>query len=353
MRRQRDVHDRGVQPDDEQARAADAENQQPPPSRQLRHPAPSDHQLKTLLPPPETIPPASDHWLKRVGGLSAGPPRLDPYAWSGASFSTLLRLLRDVMSLRLIPFADPGVPDTRSGLRLILWLEHQQLRGQALAVFWGLLYFGGIAAAPIAVGLAVQAVIDLSWPKLILAGVLLLAFGAAKAGADSFFHRAAVTNWITAAARVQQLLARKAAELGSALTRRVAAGEVVAVVHRRRGEDRLVRGGALAGSRPPLLTVAARSASPCSSTSRRSAWSSPSACRCWRSRCCRCCRPATRRADAPAGEGRPGHRAGLRHRRRAAGAARHRRRGAVPRPLPPRLAGGPRTPPCAAPGCGR
>ncbi len=64
------------------------------------------------------------------------------------------------MSLRLIPFADPGVPDTRSGLRLILWLEHQQLRGQAVAIFWGLVYFGGIAAAPIAVGLAVQAVID-------------------------------------------------------------------------------------------------------------------------------------------------------------------------------------------------
>ncbi|MEU1152891.1 ABC transporter ATP-binding protein [Streptomyces sp. NPDC005918] len=39
----------------------------------------------------------------------------------------------------------------------------------------------------------------------------------------------AVTNWITAAARVQQLLARKTAALGSALTRRVAAGEVVAV----------------------------------------------------------------------------------------------------------------------------
>ncbi|MFD3404753.1 ABC transporter transmembrane domain-containing protein [Kribbella sp. NPDC058693] len=133
------------------------------------------------------------------------------------------------MSLRLIPFADPGVPDTRSGLRLIVWLEHQQLRGQALAVFWGLVYFGGIAAAPVAVGLAVQAAIDLSWPKLMLAGGLLLAFGAAKAGADSFFHRAVVTNWISTASRLQQLLMRKAAELGSLLTRRIAAGEVVAV----------------------------------------------------------------------------------------------------------------------------
>ncbi|WP_329004767.1 ABC transporter ATP-binding protein/permease [Kribbella sp. NBC_00709] len=133
------------------------------------------------------------------------------------------------MSLRLVPFADPGVPDTRSGLRLIIWLEHQQLRGQALAVFWGLVYFGGIAAAPVAVGIAVQAAIDLSWPKLILAGGLLLAFGAAKAGADSFFHRAVVTNWISTASRLQQLLFRKAAELGSLLTRRIAAGEVVAV----------------------------------------------------------------------------------------------------------------------------
>jgi len=133
------------------------------------------------------------------------------------------------MSLRLIPHPDPGVPDTRSGLRLIIWLEHQQLRGQAIALFWGLLYFGGIAAAPVAVGLAVQAVIELSWPKLILAGLLLLAFGAAKAGADSYFHRAVVTNWISTASRLQQLLFRKAAELGSLLTRRIAAGEVVAV----------------------------------------------------------------------------------------------------------------------------
>lgn len=57
----------------------------------------------------------------------------------------------------------------------------------------------------------------------------MLLCGTAVAVGDTFLHRAAVTNWITAAARVQQLLARKAAELGSALTRRVAAGEVVAV----------------------------------------------------------------------------------------------------------------------------
>jgi ABC-type multidrug transport system fused ATPase/permease subunit len=133
------------------------------------------------------------------------------------------------MSLRHIPLADPGVPDTRSGLRLIVWLEHQQLRGQFLALGWGLLYFGGIAAAPVAVGIAVQAVIDRSWPRLALAGGLLLVMGGVKAGADAFFHRAVVTNWISTASRIQQQLSRKAAELGSMLTRQIAAGEVVAV----------------------------------------------------------------------------------------------------------------------------
>ncbi|MDX6295012.1 MAG: hypothetical protein QOH50_4087 [Kribbellaceae bacterium] len=133
------------------------------------------------------------------------------------------------MSLRHIPFVDPGVPDTRSGLRLIVWLEHQQLRGQLIAVGWGLLYFGGIAAAPVAVGIAVQAVIDRSGPRLLLAGGLLLVMGAVKAGADACFHRAVVTNWISTASRIQQQLSRKAAELGSMLTRQIAAGEVVAV----------------------------------------------------------------------------------------------------------------------------
>jgi ABC-type multidrug transport system fused ATPase/permease subunit len=79
------------------------------------------------------------------------------------------------------------------------------------------------------VGLAVEAVVDRSGDRLALTGGLLLLCGTGIAVGDTFLHRAAVTNWITAAARVQQLLARQAAVLGSALTRRVAAGEVVAV----------------------------------------------------------------------------------------------------------------------------
>ncbi|MFR9792763.1 ABC transporter transmembrane domain-containing protein [Streptomyces sp. MB22_4] len=133
------------------------------------------------------------------------------------------------MQIHDLPYPDPGVPDARSGPRFLWWLWRNQLSGQLKALAWGLLHFAAVSALPFCVGLAVQAVVDRSGTRLALTGGLMLLCGTAIAVGDTFLHRAAVTNWITAAARVQQLLARKAAELGSALTRRVAAGEVVAV----------------------------------------------------------------------------------------------------------------------------
>lgn len=133
------------------------------------------------------------------------------------------------MSLSALPHADPGVPDTRSGFRLLLWLEQRQIRGQIKATLWGTLHMAAVACFPAAVGIAVQAVVDGSGGRLALAGGLILALGLAAAVGDTMLHRSAVTNWITAAARVQLLLSRKTLELGALLTRRVAAGEVVSV----------------------------------------------------------------------------------------------------------------------------
>ncbi|MFF8864222.1 ABC transporter transmembrane domain-containing protein [Streptomyces sp. NPDC015139] len=133
------------------------------------------------------------------------------------------------MQIQDLPYPDPGVPDARSGPRFLWWLWRNQTGGQLKALAWGLLHFVSVSALPFCVGLAVQAVVDRSGSRLALTGGLMLLCGTGIAVGDTFLHRAAVTNWITAAARVQQLLARKAAHLGSALTRRVAAGEVVAV----------------------------------------------------------------------------------------------------------------------------
>ncbi|MFF2863827.1 ABC transporter transmembrane domain-containing protein [Streptomyces rubiginosohelvolus] len=133
------------------------------------------------------------------------------------------------MQIRDLPYSDPGDPDVRSGPRFLFWLGRNQLGGQLKSLSWGLLHQLAIAGLPVTVGFAVQAVIDRSGGRLALAGGLIVALGVLVAVGDTMLHRTAVTNWITAAARVQQLLARKTAELGSALTRRVAAGEVVAV----------------------------------------------------------------------------------------------------------------------------
>jgi ABC-type multidrug transport system fused ATPase/permease subunit len=133
------------------------------------------------------------------------------------------------MQIQDLPYPDPGVPDARSGPRFLWWLGRNQLGGQLKSLAWGLLHFLSVSLLPFCVGFAVEAVVDRSGSRLALAGGLLALCGIGVAVGDTFLHRAAVTNWITAAARVQQLLARKAAQLGSALTRRVAAGEVVAV----------------------------------------------------------------------------------------------------------------------------
>ncbi|MFI1741667.1 ABC transporter transmembrane domain-containing protein [Streptomyces sioyaensis] len=133
------------------------------------------------------------------------------------------------MHIRDLPHPDPGVPDVRTGGAFLRWLCAQQLGGQLSALAWGLLNVGAIAASPLPVGLAVQAVVDRDGHRLLLAGGLVLALGLLIAVGGVMLHRAAVTNWITAVARMQQLLARKTTELGSAMTRRVAAGEIAAV----------------------------------------------------------------------------------------------------------------------------
>ncbi|MER7759349.1 ABC transporter ATP-binding protein [Streptomyces sp. NPDC097619] len=133
------------------------------------------------------------------------------------------------MQISDLPYPDPGVPDVRSGPRFLWWLGRNQLGGQLKSLAWGLLHHAGVAGLPLAVGLGVEAVVDGDGGRLARVGALVLLLGVAITLGDTMLHRTAVTNWITAAARVQQLLAGKTAELGAALTRRVAAGEVVAV----------------------------------------------------------------------------------------------------------------------------
>lgn len=133
------------------------------------------------------------------------------------------------MQIRDLPFSDPGTPDVRSGFRFLLWLGRMQLGGQARSLGWGTLHMASVAFVPAIVGLALEAVVKGSGRGLAQAGALLAVVAVTVTVGDTMLHRTAITNWVTSAARVQQLLARRTAALGSTLTQRVAAGEVVAV----------------------------------------------------------------------------------------------------------------------------
>jgi ABC-type multidrug transport system fused ATPase/permease subunit len=88
---------------------------------------------------------------------------------------------------------------------------------------------GSLAALPLVLGEAVGSAAQRR-PVGVLArsgGILALGVFAALAGVRR--HRRAVTNYLVAASRTQQLIIRGAAQLGADLPRNVAAGEVASL----------------------------------------------------------------------------------------------------------------------------
>jgi ABC-type multidrug transport system fused ATPase/permease subunit len=99
----------------------------------------------------------------------------------------------------------------------------------ALGITWGILWMIAQGIVPAVIGIAVQAVSDHNSAVVAWCAVTVLILGIAQAVFGVLRHRMAVTNWINAASRTQQLVIRRATHLGSQLTRDVATGEVVAV----------------------------------------------------------------------------------------------------------------------------
>lgn len=127
-----------------------------------------------------------------------------------------------------IPFADPGTPDLSTPGRFLNWVGLQQKRLLALGVFWGVFWMLGQALIPGALAAGIQAIADKDQTRALQWAGVVLGLGLVVAGAGLVRHRYAVANWITAGARVQQLLIRQAADLGADLPKQVATGEVVA-----------------------------------------------------------------------------------------------------------------------------
>ncbi|MDQ3344542.1 MAG: ABC transporter ATP-binding protein, partial [Actinomycetota bacterium] len=132
--------------------------------------------------------------------------------------------------MKSLPLADPGIPDTRSPLRLLGWLARMQWPTLLGGVGFGTVWMLAQAVTPALIGRAIDdGVADQDGSRLLLWSGALLGVGIVMAGAGIMRHRFAVINWLTAASRVVQLVTRRSVTVGAELPRRMPTGEVVSI----------------------------------------------------------------------------------------------------------------------------
>ena len=140
-----------------------------------------------------------------------------------------------------LPTPDPGRPDTRSPVRLLVWVGRHQLRTIAAGIALGVFWMVAQALMPFAIGRAVQGgLVEEDGKSLALWTAILLTLGLVQAGAGVMRHRVAVANWLQASYRLAQVVAHHAARVGPPLRARLTTGEVVATV----SNDAMRAGGA-------------------------------------------------------------------------------------------------------------
>ncbi|SCL40909.1 ABC-type multidrug transport system, ATPase and permease component [Micromonospora pallida] len=132
--------------------------------------------------------------------------------------------------MRSLPAGDPGIPDSRSAVRFLVWLANRSRPTLVTGVLLGVVWMVAQALAPAAIGKAIDTGLTARDPRaLVTWGSVLLGLGVVQAVAGVLRHRCAVYNWLAAAYRTVQLTVGAANRLGATLPRRVAAGEVVSI----------------------------------------------------------------------------------------------------------------------------
>ena len=128
-----------------------------------------------------------------------------------------------------------------------------------LGMLFGTIWMVAQAVMPAVIGLAIdEGIAAKDTGALLKWAMVLLGIGIIQSVSGIIRHRFAVTNWLTAAYRTVQLVARQATHLGATLPKRVATGEVVAIgtndlSHLGNAMDVLARG---AGAVVSFLVVA-------------------------------------------------------------------------------------------------
>jgi ABC-type multidrug transport system fused ATPase/permease subunit len=140
-----------------------------------------------------------------------------------------------------LPAADPGIPDTRSPVRLLLWVGRHQLTTLVAGVAFGVFWMLAQALTPFAIGRAIQeGIVDEDNRALAFWTAIILGLGLTQAVAGVMRHRYAVLNWLQASFRLAQVVSHHSARSGAAVRGQLSTGEVVATV----SNDAMRAGGA-------------------------------------------------------------------------------------------------------------
>jgi len=132
--------------------------------------------------------------------------------------------------VRQLPLDHPGTADHRSPGRFLWWLARGQWQTLAGGMLFGIVWMSAQAVIPAVIGLAIdRGVADRDPRELLKWALALLVIGLVQAATGIMRHRFAVTNWLVAAYRTVQLVARQTVDLGGTLPRKVSTGEVVAI----------------------------------------------------------------------------------------------------------------------------
>jgi hypothetical protein len=113
-------------------------------------------------------------------------------------------------ALDSLPVEDPGTPNLTSPGNLLRWVAWKQRRILFFGVLWGTVWMFAQATVPAALGGGINATASHDKSALLFWSLVVLALGITQAAAGILRHRMAVSNWITGASRIQQLVARRA-----------------------------------------------------------------------------------------------------------------------------------------------
>ncbi|NIZ91991.1 ABC transporter transmembrane domain-containing protein [Kineococcus rubinsiae] len=135
------------------------------------------------------------------------------------------------MHVRHLPLIDPGVPDARSPVRLLLRTAAQQWGALLVGTLFGVVWLLSQAVLPAAIGRALDEGVLTGDDRALLrwAGVVL-ALAVVTTVSAVVRHRYGVTNWLTACFRTLQQVGRHTARSGTAVSHELPQGEVLASI---------------------------------------------------------------------------------------------------------------------------